>query len=305
MPGFLTHYLAGQAALIQLPDEINAIVKGERQQIFTLGAQGPDIFFYYAPGFARARIRGIGTNIHDSGFAHFFMYMARINKHITNAEQKEVLFAYLAGFLVHYCLDVNAHPFVNAHSQEENKTAIQRSAAHRHLETVIDVLMLARLRGEKPADYNQADLINAPALHKRIASAAFATAASKVYGCNMRPQDVYHAMGHMTALTRLLHSNGGRRKRFAEFLEEKTVQAHIISSMVHMQEVADGKDHLNLSRLHWNESTASFPELFDTATEDAANMIQILHKYIYKKTTRAELAKIIGNFSLSTGDNLA
>ena len=296
MPGFLTHYLAGQAVLDRLPAEID--IPAAHGRIFTLGAQGADIFFYYAPGFLRVRSKGIGSDIHHADFGPFFMHMARWAR-------QEIIFSYLAGFLVHYAMDVAAHPFVNAFSQQADASSLQESAAHRHLETTLDVLMLARLTGERPANVQQWTLIEAPHEHKQLAAIPFSEAVRKVYSRPLTPQDVYHAMTHMARLTRLLHSPNGRRKRIAAAIEDKTAGTRILSAMVHMQEVTDEQDYLNLSRTHWGTDTTrceSFPELFDRAVAHAAALITALHGYQQGTLPRRALAECIGNYSLSTGE---
>ncbi|MCL2363946.1 MAG: hypothetical protein FWC71_04705, partial [Defluviitaleaceae bacterium] len=90
MPGFLTHYLAGQSVLAELPDEVKAFIPAASERIFNLGLQGSDIFFYYPTGFLWARSRGVGSQIHRERFGPFFMHMARWAR-------QDVIFAYLAG----------------------------------------------------------------------------------------------------------------------------------------------------------------------------------------------------------------
>lgn len=296
MPGFLTHYLGGQAVLARLPEEMK--IAEQHGRIFNLGTQGPDIFFYYAPGFLRAGSRGIGSDIHRADFGPFFMHMARWVR-------QETVYAYLAGFLVHYALDAVAHPFVNASTQAEGITAMQESAAHRHFETACDVLMLARLTGLKPAALRQWELIEAPAEHKQLAAIVFSEGVQKVYNHKLSPQSVYQAMTHMAKLTRLLHSPNGRRKKIAAFIEDRTINARILSVMVHMQEITDGRDYLNLSRAYWNAHTTrceSFTELFEAAVTRATDLIRALHAYRCGTLRHRELAARIGNYSLSTGE---
>ncbi len=49
MPGFVTHYVFGLNAYKNLPDpDIKRIIK-ERRNAFSLGLQGPDLFFYFMP----------------------------------------------------------------------------------------------------------------------------------------------------------------------------------------------------------------------------------------------------------------
>lgn len=300
MPGFLTHYLAGQAVLSRLPDENT--ISGDRGRVFSLGTQGADIFFYYVPGFMRKRSRNIGSDIHNADFGLFFTDMAKRAKRVEDNGQKTTLLAYLSGFLVHYALDATAHPFVYANSTRAEATGLQASAEHRNLETIIDVLMLARLTGQKPGEIRQWELIDAPPEQKRAAAALFSAAARAVYKRQLQPQDVYHAMGHMKQLTRLLHSPGGRRKKWAAFLEDKTVDARILSAMVHPQTVTDETDYLNLSRAYWKNRNESFPVLFDSAVDEAVIMLNGFHAYIRGEIPRKELAALVGNRSLTTGE---
>jgi hypothetical protein len=291
VPGFLTHYLAGQSGLEKLGD-----VDPAYEKLFNLGTQGPDIFFYYAPGFVKERCRGVGSMIHHADFRKFFMEMARWTK-------QPAVFAYLTGFLVHYTVDVAAHPFVNACTENEGITDMQKSAAHRHFETVTDVLMLERLRGQQPSEIAQSKLIAAPKEQKQAAAVVFAQAVQKVYARGLKPQDVYHAMGYMTAITRMLESSAGRRKRAVAFFEDKLAGARIFSSMVHMQRVEETRDYLNLGRETWKEGRSeSFPQLFEKAVAQAVRLITALDEYRRGEMPRRQLAQLIGNYSLSTGE---
>jgi len=296
MPGFLTHYLAGQSVLAELPEEVKALIPPESERIFNLGLQGSDIFFYYPTGFLWARSRGVGSQIHHERFGPFFMHMARWAR-------QDVIFAYLAGFLTHYAVDVAAHPFVNGYAKNEDATALQGSAAHRHLETTLDVLMLARITGKKPADINQAALIEAPTEHKQAAAIVFSESVNKIYDRPLQPHDVYHAMGYMARFTKLLNSPTGTKKKIAESIEDRVAGARILSAMVHMQEVEGTQDHLNLSRFYWAENrNDSFPTLFEAAVGHATQMVTRMYDYRVGTLSHRELAALIGNYSLVTGE---
>jgi len=307
MPGFLTHYIGGESALRALDPQISGYV-APNAKLFNLGTQGPDIFFYYIPGFITKRIRGVGTQMHDSGLGQYFMYMADLIKDSQSPAQRQIIFAYTAGFLAHYAIDVHTHGYVYASTQAD--TGMKESSLHRHFETSIDVLMLDRTHGQKPRDYKQWQLISPDKETLRVAAAAMHGAIQAVYGLNIRHSDTRCAMSHMSKLTRCLQSRSGRRKRWLGRAEDIIVGSRIISALVHMEEVTDGRDYLNLAKAPWHAPWTpditreeSFVELFEAAISEAASMITALHDCMHNNLPREELSKIIMNRSLKTGEH--
>ena len=307
MPGFLTHYIGGQSVLDAAGSKISGYI-APAGKLYNLGTQGPDIFFYYIPGFITARIRGVGTQMHESDLGRYFMYMGDFIKNSKSPAQRQILFAYTAGFLVHYAVDVHTHGYVYGRTHYPPTPKIEESTRHRHFETSVDVLMLDRMYGRRPCDYIQWQLISPEKLRLRVAASAMSDAIREIYNRDIGPIDVYRAMGQMAAFTRLLQSGSGRRKRWLGCAEDLTVRSRNISALIHMQEVTDGCDYLNMKKLPWHAPwapdetrTESFVELFESATADAAGMIQALYDYMHNKLQREELANIITNRSLKTG----
>ena len=311
MPGFLTHYIGGQSVLGLACPHVRDYIRPV-SKLFNLGTQGPDIFFYHVTGLVTSRVRGVGSQMHDSNLGLFFMYMADFIKESKSPAQRQILFAYTAGFLVHYGVDVHTHAYVYGRTHNPPGSRIKESARHRHFETSIDVLMLERMYGRRPGDYKQWQLISPEKVHLRVAAAAMSDGIREIYGRDIGPVDVYHAMQQMARFTGYLQSRSGRRKRWLSKAEGLTVGANIISGLVHMQEVTDGYDYLNLEKLPWSAPwtpeelrTESFVELFDAAVADATKMTQAMYDYIYNGLPRDELAGVIMNRSLKTGIDVA
>jgi len=309
MPGFLTHYIGGQSALKSVDREIGDCISS-MGNLFNLGTQGPDIFFYYISGSLSKRIRGVGSQMHDADLGLFFINLADIIKNTACLKEQQIIFAYTAGFLVHYAIDVHTHPYVYAQTANPPTSVINEASHHRHFETSVDVLMLDRVYSKKPNDYKQWQLILPEKSHKKIAAAATSEAIRQVYSRNINPKDVYRAMGQMARLTKYLQSKTGRRKRWVGGAEQLILRAKIISALTHMQEVTDGEDYLNEKNAAWGPPwlpevafTESFPELFESAVKDAAQMIQALYAYVQNSIPKAELSAQIQNRSLKTGLN--
>ena len=307
IPGFITHYLGGQSALLSVSPVIHDCI-APMSCLYNLGTQGPDIFFYYVPGFVTKRIRGIGTQMHNENLGLFITQMANVLMQTEGDTRRQAIFAYTAGFLAHYAMDVHTHPYVFAQTQNPATSVIKEATRHRHFETSIDVLMLSRLYNKKPLGYKQWQLISTEKPHKKIAAAAAGESIRKVYGRNISTNDVYRAMGQMASFTRFLQSKTGRRKRWLGRVESITIGSKIISALIHMQNVTDGCDYLNINKTPWAAPwapeivrTESFPELFESAVKDTVQMIEALYAYMQNGLSQSQLAAQIRNRSLKTG----
>jgi len=307
MPGFLTHYLAGQALIESLDDDVSSKIK-QHEQLFSLGTQGPDIFFYYVPGIVRKHSRGIGSIMHNSDLGIFLSQMATIAKKSSYPNNQDIVFAYTAGFVMHYALDVFAHPYVYAMTEKDDAPKIKNSAEHRKFETAIDVAMLKLIQGSKPGDVKQHKLINANTYSMNTAADAFMLAVYKVYDKELRSKHIRQAMRHMAFLTRLLQSKSGKRKRIMASLESFTVKEPLISSMVHMQALDDSVDYLNLDKKEWsapwsahNAFTDSFLDRYHGAVAHAAHIVSVMYEYVYGEDRLDMLESVLENRSLKTG----
>jgi len=306
MPGFLTHYIAGQNLIQSVASPVTEIIKSG-EKLFNLGSQGPDIFFYYFPGQLRKRSRGVGSHMHESDLGVFLAYMARLAKEAP-AQDKDIIFAYTSGFIMHYALDSHAHPYVYAMTHNEGAPKIKNSADHRKFETAIDVAMLELMGGKKPAELKQWELINAEACHMCTAAAALSLGVYQVYNRDVPPKVVHRAMRHTVHFTRLIQSKTGRRKRWMELVENMTIRQPLFSSMIHMQALTEGFDYLNTRKAPWiapwpkaESQTDSFVDRYNAAVREAVLLVTGLHDYVYGDLPAEDLVKKLGNRSLKTG----
>jgi hypothetical protein len=117
MPDFWTHILGGELVIKELKQEneqqyLKMIT--DNQQLFNLGCQGPDIFFYndFWPWIKEKRGPSIGKKMHQKNVAKLFKTSLKFLKENQTDDNFSQLFAYLSGFVVHYALDKRMHPFV-------------------------------------------------------------------------------------------------------------------------------------------------------------------------------------------------
>lgn len=137
MPSTYAHYRFGAQVVHTLPESIREVVQRYRN-IYDVGAHGPDLFFYYRPGFKTA-VGGLGSKFHHQPGRVFFGGVLR-RLRMQPSEQGT---AYLYGLLSHYSLDSICHPFVN-------RVSSGGSFSHTALESEFDRFLLTRDGVEKP-----------------------------------------------------------------------------------------------------------------------------------------------------------
>ena len=308
MPGFITHYICGQAALNAAESDMQKMIR-PHQEFYNIGTQGPDIFFYYLPGLLKKHVRDVGIQMHKHSFGSYMSNMIDVMM-TEKGESKDVLLAYICGFLTHYSLDATAHPYVYSKTGVRKKgdtaRAIKYSVNHRKFETAIDVLMLNLLSSKKPADYHLWELINIDENRAQSVAKALSLSIQSTYNRNVCQKDVYKAMTYMVNITKIIQSKTGRRKRLMELIENLTIGEHLFSSIIHMQKVSDGVDYMNIGKSPWNvpgteEKTDSFVELYHEAVEGSAIIFNSLWRYMNGEISRDKLLITLGNRSLSTG----
>ena len=310
MPGFITHYICGQAILKNLDSDAQKMI-APNTQFYNIGTQGPDIFFYYIPGLIKKRSRNIGIQMHKQDFGDFISHMIDIMTFKQLSDYKRgILFSYISGFLTHYALDATAHPYVYSKTGVRKKgdkaKAIKYTVNHRKFETAIDVLMLKLMSSKKPSDHKLWELIRVDGDPAKVVAGAMSASIRETYQRNVNPKDVLKAMDYMVTITRLLQSAKGRRKRLMELIENLVIGEHLFSSIIHMQNVTDGVDYMNLGHLPWNtpgseEKTDSFVELYHEAVSEGHEMIDTVWRFMNGEVSWDKLTIVLGNRSLSTG----
>ncbi len=126
-------------------DEAREII-GAHAGLYEIGAQGPDLLFYYKP-LSKNPVKAAGNAMHGEPAAPFFEQAAG---KIAGAPLGEALLAYLLGFVCHFALDSECH------SYNENEIA---ASGHDHIsiETAFEAALMEKAgvdwKEENPAGY--------------------------------------------------------------------------------------------------------------------------------------------------------
>lgn len=173
MPTTYTHYYFARECRKCLPADTARLVERERP-IFDIGAQGPDIFFYYKP-LIKNTITARGLHIHFHPAADFFVNCNKVLQTFdvpfvpekgktagakkektyilgSNKPKQEAMFAYILGFLSHFVLDATCHSYV------EKKKDVSR-ITHNHVEAAYDAFLMRR-DGIRPSQFDRSFLVS-------------------------------------------------------------------------------------------------------------------------------------------------
>lgn len=314
MPALITHYLCGDGMLRELGDAAAKKYIGNNRNVFNLGTQGPDIFFYHGawPWAKSLGIPALGDRMHDERTGRFILEALRYAKGAGEAE-KPVLASYLCGYICHYALDCQTHPYIfyrTGFTRNEEPDTKKFSSYHRQFETALDVLMLERMQGKKPTEFMAARHIRISDSDAGIIGRMYSNVLDRVYVEKISVEAVAQSIRDISSITAALHDRTGIKKSLLSGVEKLLGMQPMFSSMVHPTSLTEELDYLNLQHSFWllpwdksSESRRSFPEMFDTAVSEAAKMALAVADCLSGSLEPEKAMELIGNRSFSTGQD--
>ena len=144
MPALYAHDRFGAKVSGRLEGELGEIVNRYYTQ-FSIGLQGPDIFFFYKPYKDNVIVR-YGNHLHEISALSFFRHALSV---VQRYGRDSGEYAYLMGFICHFILDSECHPYVD---EMIEKTGVQ----HMEIEEEFEKLLL-RLDYKDPFAYPLAE----------------------------------------------------------------------------------------------------------------------------------------------------
>lgn len=313
MPAFSTHYIFSDEMMDVIRQRAKGVKVNEWAVIY--GTQGPDFLFFHRllPNMPGKSMMSTGSAIHRSDPSVLFAAMAEYLINGKNYDRDTVL-SYFYGFICHYALDRNVHPYVYWAMEDIKKKehlTYHPFVLHNRIEFNIDMILLKEKRnvGNSLEFSTKSLLSDDPELimnMARAASYAFSVTLKKT--CDEKKfRQAFLDFRYMQGII-----NSGSKKR-NDFL--KAVQLPLypiigpgVAAMM-LQENADGKyDYMNCGKNEWYypadksvRLTKSVYELFDEAKKDAANMIS---GFMDMLEGRADAAEIFGHRSFLTGTDV-
>ena len=261
MPYNFTHALVGLTALQHANEAVSALVRDYRGE-FLIGTMGPDPYFGDAmpkPLFAESRL-DLAEKLHTLDARALFAALFPLAKGSASKQ------AYVLGFLCHFLLDTNAHPYIEARFFGK---------AHTPAEIQIDLMMADRIAFPgvpKPPRkfYATRSLAALDDLHAALSKSLFAMETRGAFARGFRKWILVNTLSY---------DPNNRKLRFFGAVERLFQKSGMITSYL-VSRHSDTDDRLNLNhtvwRAPWDEAVArteSFPDLFAQACAEAPALL--------------------------------
>ena len=307
MPDLVAHVWFSERVAAALPPEI---ADKTRHLLYPYASVGPDVWFpcgFY--GTKDKPLAARGGHMHENETGAFLI---ALTERCRVSGAKDLLFAYLAGYICHYAMDRTCHPYIIYRTGDYTGTpeTMRYRGSHTRLERAIDVWLIREKYHSSPRRFNLnrrcLPLRRLPEELREDLTAVY----DRVYGwpdafdaLNRAIRDhhilywlVWDPTGILNQLTKLT-DNGASIYDYRYFSYQG-------------RDIDEGAlDFLNLSHTPWRNfadptlvSTESFPELVDRAERDAVDIIHVIYNYVYlNQDELPEIARRIGNASYTSG----
>ena len=290
MPDVAVHAAFGREVRKGLGKETGEKI---REIPYTFALFGPDVWFMYQPW---KRREGRGRRMHTTRTGAFLMALANRAKESRHPEE---LFSYLAGFLCHYALDSETHPYI-IHMTEER---YRFPRGHMSFEHTLDRREMERagVWGEKhPVTDHYFPKLKLPETLREDIDAVF----QAVYGWKHCWKALNHACPRYRLCYRVLENSGSLFSRLA-----RGTGHPMLKSLAYSESHFNEHDVENRQRQEWVHShedslrsQADFIEMKETARQKAITMIEAAHQYIFSDgLSEQALADLIGSRSYLSG----
>lgn len=173
MPTTYAHYRFGQEVKKHLSEDIRKIIS-ENEILYNIGLHGPDILFYYRP-ICFNTINQTGVALHNTTADEFIIHG---KKNIKKHPDDKVAIAYLLGFICHFMLDSECHPYIN----ESIKTI---PVSHSAMEAEMDRMLMIK-DGLDPIKYKPTKHIKSDKRADELIALFYSNISSKQIGETIR-----------------------------------------------------------------------------------------------------------------------
>lgn len=318
MPAFITHCLFAEEVLESIDfEKIQSLnIKKEvalRNPLYMLGAQGPDIFFFYKakPWQKYDGIEKLAMMMHDSRTGDFFSESAEyLRTYLKAGSRFYSILAYLLGYICHYSLDRNAHPLIHYKSgidTKKDRSTHKYHNYHKRYEAILDVYMLKKIKGLDAYKFNTVQLIYTDGKYNETLKSFYFYIVNRVYKIDISEKQVEIALQDTFSILNALHDPNGAKSAVFRAIEKIYGKEDDILSLIYPRNIDSYGDFLNLENKNWvhpcdkNLScTKSFADIYNDAKNEAVNLAEDFISYAANTTHKLDFFKKF-NFSYATG----
>lgn len=278
MPAMITHYLLARRALATtgMPPSVD-------RDAFLLGAQGPDIFFFFRayPWLIGEKGLPLGNALHEVRPSMLFDTLRAIVEEMPSAD-RPLAESYALGLLCHYAADRTVHPYVIAtqHTMkvDDPSYADDGNPYHYRIESAVDTLLLRRDTGEFVSAFSLTRVVPKRDPHRdAVVAALFEHLLERTLGVKRSLRALCRLTADMRHSMWLMTDRVGFKRGVFRFLERFSKHGAWYSSLIRTDNVA-WYDFMNEAHAPWNDGdfqrTEDVYTLCDTAVALAVRLAQ-------------------------------
>ena len=209
MPALYAHNKFGKLVIPKLSDTMKNSIK-KYPDAFRIGLQGPDFLFFYI---FKIKLTRLGVDMHHQD-TYYFIKHARsiIQKYGMNSPE----YSYILGFICHFALDNNCHPYVNQFMKDTD-------CGHVEIEGDLEHYILT-MDGHNPASYPMNQLVP---VSKNAADCMVP------FYPQLNKREIYHSLCMMRYMKKFFVAPGRIKRNLITFFMKATMhyrrlKGHII-----------------------------------------------------------------------------
>lgn len=284
MPGYITHNIFGREEFKKITSQnIRKAIRNNRN-VFNIGLQGPDIFFYY-PAYFLINKKNLGSIMHTRSTGKYINKMLEYVNNTIDETDKEIAIAYLAGFLGHYSLDRVCHPYIYWKTDRMNMTHDYHSK-HVALETDIDYIMCKQFYKREVSKFPYGEMVRLNRNQLDIISGLLNYALGNTFEyIRFNYEFAYTVLLNFRMIISQIKDKEGNKAKYAGKVERKLIGHEYFTPLF----IGDNyriknNDPMNISKQKWfnpwkeeDISDCSFYELIEEASKNYQKLLNTIN----------------------------
>lgn len=303
MAGTITHAYFAIDVFNGLNKEKKVIIEPYLNNLKTF-AQGHDIYNFTKPNNSHY------FHTHDTNM--FFINMINYIKDNHLYEDGEIL-SFLYGYICHYVLDKNIHPYViyksGRYFKKNKKETAKYRCKHAEVETYLDCYMIKNRNNIEPGKFNTKRFCLSPSKFSSRLKDLMDYTFDKTYNYKNASKNYYKAVKNMGFLYNLLRKDRFKiKKRIYNTVDRILPDYFYKYSPISYALTKEYKQYLNNERKTWNHPAdvnekynSSFNDIYEDSVKETIKIINAVDNYFNNK--KVDLNKIFDNTSFITGKN--
>lgn len=311
MPSSITHSYFALDLYNALPHSLKRRIN-HQEEYLKLFSQGSDPFMFYM-FFTTKKGQNIQYKMHTKDTQKFFLNTVEYI-HKNRLSHDKYSLCYLYGFIAHYCLDLNAHPFIYYKSgvfKRHDKSTYMYNSLHQKIEYSIDNYFIETREVVNPKNFRIDKFIFNNCKINDTLSNLIDYSIGNTYNIKSASSLYKKSIKNMKTFFYLFNYDPfGIKLKFYQTLDFILPQSITkLEELSYYQKYDKRLDYLNDNKKTWNlpwdksvKFNTSFMDLYNRSLNDAVNMISKVTILLDKEILDINRVKILfNNLSFTTG----